>query len=535
MKGNLRQLAVLSLPLIVMSWTEPAMSETDAYRREVNHTADKLYPELFEAVQNRHLLGDQKAFLDMVPRQSPEEINRQYREASTRTGFDLKAFVDEHFARETIPDIRLKDTTSMSDHIDKLWPLLVRDFSTVDTKGSAIRLPHPSLVPGGRFNELFYWDSYFSMLGLSASGRQNISTDMLKNFAYLIDTYGHIPNGTRTYFLTRSQPPFFAMMVEAEAKAHGDQVYREYLPQLKKEYAFWMDGAADLPRGKARKRVVRLRDGTLLNRYWDASDQPRQEAWAHDIKTAQDAKGRKPEQVYRDLRAAAESGWDFSGRWSDHPQSLSSIRTTSIIPVDLNSLLYQLEVTLAKACSLSAGACNVDYATAAVQRKRAINHYLWNQDGFYADYDRLRGKIRSTLTAATLFPLFNGVATQAQADKTAATVDRRLVREGGLVTTESTTGQQWDSPNGWAPLNWVAVEGLDRYGHKALAQKVGTRFLKSVSDYFDTTHTLMEKYDVVKGKEKAGGGEYHNQEGFGWTNAVTLLLMQRYQGDMPSK
>ena len=172
---------------------------------------------------------------------------------------------------------------------------------------------------------------------------------MVANFAWEIDAFGHIPNGNRTYYLSRSQPPFFSLMVELLAQHDGDDTLTKYLPQLQKEYLYWMEGVETLQAGQQNKRVVKLDDGTILNRYWDERDTPRPESWVEDIATAKSNPNRPATDIYRDLRAAAASGWDFSSRWMDNPQQLGTLRTTSIVPVDLNALLYKMEKILARA------------------------------------------------------------------------------------------------------------------------------------------------------------------------------------------
>lgn len=244
------------------------------------------------------------------------------------------------------------------------------------------------------------------MLGLAESGHWDKVADMVANFAHEIDTYGHIPNGNRSYYLSRSQPPFFALMVELLAQHEGDAALKQYLPQMQKEYAYWMDGVENLQAGQQEKRVVKLQDGTLLNRYWDDRDTPRPESWVEDIATAKSNPNRPATEIYRDLRSAAASGWDFSSRWMDNPQQLNTIRTTSIVPVDLNSLMFKMEKILARA-SKAAGdnAMANQYETLANARQKGIEKYLWNdQQGWYADYDLKSHKVRNQLTAAALFP-----------------------------------------------------------------------------------------------------------------------------------
>jgi alpha,alpha-trehalase len=182
------------------------------------------------------------------------------------------------------------------------------------------------------------------------SGRADLARDMVRDFAYLIDSYGHIPNGARTYYLSRSQPPFFFAMVGLLAADDPAASYAEYLPQLRREHAFWMRGSERLRAGTAGRRVVAMDDGSLLNRYWDDRDTPRDESFREDTDLAR-ASGREPHQLFRDIRAAAESGWDFGSRWFADGRTLASLDTTEIVPVDLNSLMFGLEQAIAAGCA----------------------------------------------------------------------------------------------------------------------------------------------------------------------------------------
>jgi alpha,alpha-trehalase len=236
-------------------------------------TPSQLYGELFEDVQMRRVFPDGKTFVDAVAKDAPAAIVQRYQEEKRQPGFDLAAFVAQNFTVSRPEDsgyhsIPGQDVCS---HIDALWPVLARRPDRADPRASLLPLPHPYVVPGGRFNEIYYWDSYFTMLGLEESGRPGMALNMVRNFVSLIDRYGHVPNGNRTYYLSRSQPPFFAAMVELIANEAGDReaVYAEFLDPLREEYAFWMAGGDALAPGAAHRRVVRLKDGTLLNRYWD--------------------------------------------------------------------------------------------------------------------------------------------------------------------------------------------------------------------------------------------------------------------------
>ena len=497
------------------------------------------YAELFIAVQSSRVFGDSKTFVDCAPRGEPAAILAAYRAHSGAPGFDLAAFVSAHFELLEPPPTQYVSVPGqpLCAHIDDLWPVLTRQPLDHPPRGSLLQLPHPYVVPGGRFRELYYWDSYFTMLGLAASGETARLHDMIGNFAYLIDTYGHVPNGTRTYYLGRSQPPLFAFMVEL-AEQLGGPGAAACLPQLLREHAWWMRGGDAVVPGAAQARVVRLPDGRLLNRYWDERDTPREEAWLEDVSTAC-ASGRDAGEVYRHLRAAAESGWDFSTRWLAEPvagdardgAALASTCTTDIVPVDLNAFLYKLETTIA-ALSVQAGDADAAQAFAqqAQARKHAVIDLLWDaEQGAFFDHDWRLGRRRTGLTAACVAPLFAGLAEPAQAEALAATVERRLLAPGGLATTERASDQQWDQPNGWAALQWMAIRGFDDHGQHALARRIAHCWLATVAAVYEREGKLVEKYALRQAEHEAsaggGGGEYPLQDGFGWTNGVTRALL----------
>ncbi|HET6672158.1 MAG TPA: trehalase family glycosidase, partial [Agromyces sp.] len=334
------------------------------------------YQELFVAVQMKRVFDDGKTFVDAVPRGRPLAILDRYRTDVRLPGFDLSAFVEQHFIPPAVPSSEYVATPGrpLADHIDDLWPVLTREPRTHPPASSVLPLPEPYVVPGGRFRELYYWDSYFTMLGLAESGRLELVRSMVEDFAYLIETYGHVPNGNRTYYLGRSQPPVFVLMVELLARLDGcDDT--EFLSHLLLEHRWWTEGSDKLRPGEVRNHCVRLEDGSLLNRYWDHHDTPREEMYLADVLTA----GRSPRpnhEVYRDLRAGAASGWDFSSRWCDDPRELSSIRTTAIVPVDLNALLHRLEAVIAQQ-SRAVGDHDTaqQFQTLADQRRGAIDRW----------------------------------------------------------------------------------------------------------------------------------------------------------------
>jgi alpha,alpha-trehalase len=487
----------------------------------------ELYGPLFAAVQEGRVFDDGKTFADATARSDPDAIMAAWRQEQPEGAEELRAFVQRHFI---LPDGEARaPATTLVDHIRELWPQLTRPPLDPPAGSTALALPEPYVVPGGRFREIYYWDSYFTMLGLKVDGRDDLVETMLADFTSLVERYDHVPNGTRSYYLSRSQPPFLALMMglsDSETPALAAQ----RLAALRTEHGWWMRDAACAEREGACGRVVRMPDGTLLNRYWDDKDTPRDESWAEDVATARGS-NRPQAEVWRDLRAGAESGWDFSSRWLADPDRLATIRTSAIVPVDLNSLLWVLEATIADRCrAMGDITCADEFALAARRRRAGIDAWLWSAaEGRFGDWDREAQALTPVLSAATLYPLFAGHADDAQGAAVAATVRDQLLAPGGLRTTLAHTGQQWDAPNAWAPLQWVAIAGLEQHGEGALARQIAARWVANVERVWRDTGKLLEKYDVEE-RAAGGGGEYPTQDGFGWTNGVTRALIARYPG-----
>ena len=225
---------------------------------------------LLEIVQVTRIFPDGKTFVDCVPKFPVEEIFKKYCEEKESKDFDLKNFVLTNYDLPLPVSGNYKSDTAkpVTENIEALWQELTREPE--ETGGSIIKLPFPYIVPGGRFAEIYYWDSYFTMLGLQVSGRINMIENMINNFSYLINQFGYIPNGNRNYFLGRSQPPFYSLMIKLLAAERGDEILAKYFDQLKQEYSFWMKGADKVnAANKTYDRVVLMPDGELLNRYWE--------------------------------------------------------------------------------------------------------------------------------------------------------------------------------------------------------------------------------------------------------------------------
>lgn len=485
--------------------------------------------ELFIAVQLGEVFDDGKTFVDCEPRHATEAIMSDYQKRKDKTDFDLSAFVTEHFQLPKAygSDFVADPQRTMSEHISSLWPVLTRQPDEPGT-GSLLRLPKPYIVPGGRFREIYYWDSYFTMLGLAVDGKLDMIEHMVDNFAYLIDTVGFIPNGNRTYFLGRSQPPFFSSMVGLLATHRGENTYVNYLPQLLREYDFWMRGSEGVKAGKeAVEHVVRVGEEQILNRYYDQNASPRPESYREDVETAA-ATDRDAAQLYLDLRAACESGWDFSSRWLADAKTLETIHTTDIIPVDLNALLYHLEQSIARAYELKLDEGQAAaFSERAEHRRAAIQTYCWDETtGFYRDYNFRTQTFTPVLSMAAAYPLFFQMAEPAQAARVAEKLASDFLRPGGYTSTLLETGQQWDLPNGWAPLQWIAYQGLTNYGHHELAKRGRDQWLANNERVYANTTKMVEKYDVANIDSEAGGGEYPLQDGFGWSNGVAQALLR---------
>jgi alpha,alpha-trehalase len=293
-----------------------------------------------------------------------------------------------------------------------------------------------------------------------------------------------------------------------------------------------MNGSEKLQPGQAYRNSVRMADGEILNRYWDESDKPREESFKKDVDADKLTK-QKAGDFYRNIRAAAESGWDFSTRWMDTTGKLETIQTTFIIPVDLNCLLYHLEFSIAKSYQLQGNAAKYNiFLTKALLRKKAILKYSWSEkNGWFMDYNWKLKHTTPQQSLAGVFPLEFKIANAKQAAAVAACLKTKFLKSGGLITTLKRSGQQWDSPNAWAPLQYMAIDGLNNYHQSGLARSIAENWIRTNLEVFNNTGKLMEKYDVVDTNIKAGGGEYPLQDGFGWTNGVLLNLLNRYHLD----
>lgn len=416
----------------------------------------------------------------------------------------------------------------------------VRALSGDITDAGLLYLPNPYVVPGGRFNEMYGWDSYFIVLGLLRDGEVEMARGMVENFIYEIDHYGTILNANRTYYLTRSQPPFLTRMVlDVYERTHDRTWLASTMPAIQKYYDFWNAAPHGLP-------------ALGLSRYYDRGSGPAPEVVTGEIENGlthyervRDAYKAHPEQVegypiadmydaatntllpefYVGDRSMRESGFDPSGRFGTF-----NVGITRYAPVCLNTLLWQMESDTATIAEIL-GADAAPWRTLAEQRQAAIDKLLWDEArGLYFDADIATGERRDYPFATTFFPLWAGVASQAQADKVVENL-KIFERAGGIVTSPKNTGAQWDSPFGWAPLQIVAIEGMRRYGYAAEADRLSVAFLSLVLQEFTEHEAIFEKYDVERRDSAVAAdvkfGYSTNVIGFGWTNAAWTTLWDK--------
>lgn len=419
--------------------------------------------------------------------------------------------------------------------------LSIRKLTGEPTQQSGLLyLPEPYVVPGGRFNEMYGWDSYFILQGLLRDGQAGLAKSMTNNFLYEVEHYGKVLNANRTYYLTRSQPPFLSRMVLDVYRGTGDLAWLQHsLPALRRYYDYWMQAPHYTPQ-------------TGLSRYHGGSDQPAPEVVfgerddsgknhydrvleyyrTHDVKEYDvsqfydRASGKLTPLFFVGDRAMRESGFDPSARFGPF-----SVDIVNYNPVALNALLYRMETDISAIYTLLDAPREAElWAAKAAHRGELVRQLMFDPAaGLFQDYDFVHRKRSNYHFLTTFYPLWAGIATQEQAAAVAANLPL-FEKAGGLQTSDNVSGNQWDAPFGWAPLQLIAVKGLRRYGFEADAQRISLQFLRMITEDFSKHLTIKEKYDVVQSRSDLGAGikfgYTSNEIGFGWTNAVFVVLYQ---------
>ena len=401
------------------------------------------------------------------------------------------------------------------DYINSSWERTVR-YNPRDS-GSLLGLPFRYTVPSpeGMFQEMYYWDTYFTNEGLIADGRTDLAKDNTTNLLHLAGRFGFVPNGSRTWYLSRSQPPFLSLMVKSVFESTKDESWLgDAYGVLKTEYEFWQ---------------TRRMTPCGLNRYaGTGADQALVDEF---VVTGGQRLGRdfnalgltdaEHEKLGRDFTAEAESGWDFNPRFERV--------CGDFCPVDLNALMYAFEKNM-ESFSVVIGAGEEErWAKAAEKRLNLIDSLLYDPDRrIYLDYNYVTGRRSCVVSAAAFVPLFCGLASEEQAAGVRDAV-RKLEFKYGLSVCEKGDYEydyQWSYPNTWPPATFMAVFGLERYGYRADALRIAEKYLRLVVKSYRKTGRIWEKYDAVSGL-KSEGEEYQTPEMLGWS-AGTFICLSEY-------
>ncbi|XP_008061105.1 trehalase isoform X2 [Carlito syrichta] len=484
--------------------------------------------ELLHQVQMAKFYEDDKQFVDMPLSTAPDQVLQSFRELLAQAPNQsiprpqLQLFVQEHFQAkgqelqpwspgdwkdspqflQKISDAKLR---TWAGQLHQLWKKLGRKMKpevlSHPERFSLIYSEHPFIVPGGRFLEFYY-------------------------------CYGHIPNGGRVYYLQRSQPPLLTLMMDRYLAYTNDTTFlQENIETLALELDFWT---------KNRTVSVSLEGNSYsLNHYYVPYGGPRPESYSKDEELANTLPEGDREALWAELKAGAESGWDFSSRWfigSPNPNLLSSIRTSKLVPVDLNAFLCQAEELMSNFYSRLGNASQATkYRTLRAQRLAALKAVLWDEEsGIWFDYDLENKKKNREFYPSNLTPLWAGCFSDpGVVDKALKYLEdsQILTYQHGIPTSLKKTGQQWDFPNAWAPLQDLVIRGLAKSPSpraQEVALQLAQNWIRTNFDVYSQKSAMYEKYDISNGGQPGGGGEYEVQEGFGWTNGVVLMLLDCY-------
>lgn len=516
-------------------------------------------PKYFVDIPLRFSVNETKRAFEALPRLpnntiDPRELEQFVQEYFNAAGSDLILSTPKDFIPNPpnfLPRVQNLSARKWALQIHGLWLELIRKVSPSVAQDpnlhTLVPLSHPVVVPGARFREVYYWDSYWVIKGLLVSGMFDTATGVVENLMELVERYGFVPNGARIYYENRSQPPLLSMMIRAVyAKTRDLTLLKRAMPILLKEYAFWT----------SEPHEVRVRDKYgdehRLSRFWANWNTPRPESFTIDLNVTQGMNKTRQAQLYHDIATAAESGWDFSSRWMEDQQNLRTLRTSMIIPADLNAYLFQMEKNIEYfAKVLGNQTVEARFASAAKDRQRAIQRIHWSRkkgqwfDAWLSPTQCSLSKSdnrtvvyewkQKQLTYASNFiPLWAGVLPKGdqRKEKVIEALNRSgLVQPAGIATSLRNTGQQWDFPNAWAPVVDMIVEGLDASGlprGKMMAKQIARNWLRSNYVAFERVGKMIEKYDATSCGRIGGGGEYNPQTGFGWSNGVVLSLLHKY-------
>ena len=517
-------LALICLTIVLSCETNPIPE--DMNKNEKYPYLEDVYGSMYKELMMSETLEDTKLFADAVPKRPIKDIRLDFRKRKNDVGFDRMAFMKANWVLPEEPiDVDTIDRLPISEHIEKLWSKLTKPVKEKEEYSTYIPIPNPHVITDTRDREINYWESYFIIEGLLASGKTDVAKGMIDNFKYLIEEFGYIPQGNRSYFISRSNPPMFTDMIRSYIDKTGEDIWDEYIPSIEREYEFWMRGAGELSeKNLESEHLVQVTDKIIANRYFDSRHAPRAEDFFQDSHRG----------GYRYVRAASESGWGRCSRLMSRPDRYFSLDAPNIIAVDLNSILHNMETTLRDYHQKKGNSEKVDkYEAAIAMRNSFIYKLSWSDSlGVFFDF-RHEGFEMATgenfkpftrYTPAMLYPLFYNIATDEQAEKTVSYVTANLIKAGGIATSTQQQKFDWDADWGHPALQWISVKALDNYGYKKEAKDLASRWVSLNEKVYQNTGKMLDKYNVENLNIENGGAKYDRHDGYGVTNAVYMAL-----------
>ncbi|XP_078447846.1 trehalase 1 [Wolffia australiana] len=508
-------------------------------------------PKLYVDLPLRRDLNDAKAALDAIQRPgksvSPSDLRKFLGEYFGPADGDLRYAVPSDFVPEPkgfLPKVEHARVRDWAVEVHSLWKNLSRRVSD-DVRfrpdlRTLLPLPDQIVIPGSRFREVYYWDTYWIIRGLLASKMYETAKAVAKNLLFLVEKYGFVPNGSRAYYTNRSQPPLLSSMIMEIYRKTGDLMFvKKSLPYLLKEHKFWGSEIHELKIRDSRGHIHKV------NRYYAMWNKPRPESGTTDVASAAGIPdGPEKEAFYREVASTAESGWDFSTRWMSDASDFKTLMTTSIIPVDLNAYILKMESDIAFFSELVGDVSTAKkFSESSLSRRETLKMLFWNDEmGQWLDYRLAQGgqyekwaatNQNQNIFASNFIPLWIASESDHSMVKKAVQSLRSsgLLHPYGIATSLTDSGQQWDFPNGWAPLQHLIVEGLARSGIKDaqdLAEDIASRWIRTNFVSYQRSGVMHEKYDVTTCGGFGGGGEYSPQTGFGWSNGVVLAFLEEF-------
>lgn len=521
---------------------------------------------LLEAVQLAQppLFADSKTFVDMPCRSQPADILSAFEAERGSPGFNISNFVAQNFypaGSEIVtvhpPDfvphperllrINNSDLQSFAFNVHAVWTNLTREFNTSYSCGAAclssMPVPYPFVVPGGRFREFYYWDTYWIVKGLLVSNLTITARNTLENLLWSIKEFGFVPNGARIYYVDRSQPPLLTMMVDEYIQETGDvSILGDAVGLLHQEHQYWMQTPHRVP------PQGNIQPDDVLNRFYVTTDVPRPESFREDTATLHSSSGRTPQDMYSNLATGAETGWDYSTRWfANDTDSITAVNALNVVPMDLNAVLLRSESILRNWTCAGGLAPNpslcAEYDSLITSRIKSMVKFFppsstmgdYLIDAGQTDH-RWFGAVSTLLATPEYVSAISAQGFQQAIDALAS-----ATYSGGVPASLQASGQQWDFPNAWSPVQYFSIEALELAsqfipGSAALyhgkAMRIAQTWIDTTYCAYHTTGALFEKYNVSATGAAGHGGEYVVQTGFGWTNGLVLWILDRFSAEL---